>query len=358
MTKKRLGVLTGGGDCPGLNAVIRAIYRTATYSDWEVIGIRDSFTGMFERPIRWVQLDESNTRGLLHKGGTILGTRNTGSPFSDPKIGEDAQTRIRRLTVEAYKELKLDALIVIGGDGTQTLAYDLLDTDMNIVGLPKTIDNDLAASDQTIGFDTAVAIAADAISRLHSTAESHERIMILEVMGRDSGYIALHAGLAGGANVILIPEIPFHYDAIVKKTKERIQTGQYFSLVVIAEGAVPRGGEATMQKTVSGAQVLGGISQTVARELHAATGLDARVTVLGHIQRGGPPIATDCVLASRFGVAAFDLVKQGKFGKVVTMKGNQIGCVDFIEVVHKRRPVSLDDHLIHTAEAIGTCLGR
>lgn len=351
----KIGVCTGGGDCPGLNAAIRAVVKHAvgTYGD-EVIGITDSFDGLMTRPLDVYTLGLSDVTDILNRGGTILGTTNTGDPFKSDH--QKAQ-----LVKDAYNELGLDCIIVIGGDGTQTISSKLQKMGMNLIGVPKTIDNDLAATEVSIGFQTAVDVAADALIRLKSTAESHDRIMLLEVMGRDAGHIALHAGIAGGANAILIPEIPFTYDVVVKKIEERRAMGRYFSIVVVAEGAFEKGGQPVYKqaKTAKFAtEHLGGIGAIVAEKLYELTKTDTRITVLGHIQRGGNPCAYDRVLASSFGVHAVDLAHQGKFGMVVGLNKGQLSEVSYEQVKELNRPLDLASQYIKTAEAIGICLGR
>jgi 6-phosphofructokinase 1 len=354
----KLGVCTGGGDCPGLNAAIRGVVKHAigTYGA-AVVGIEDSFNGLMETPLRVRDLTLADATDLLARGGTILGTTNRGDPFAFPAPGGPAD--LSKTLVDAYRQLGLDALIVIGGDGTQLIADRLRQLGLGVIGVPKTIDNDLAGTDQTIGFDTAVQVAAEAVTRLHSTAESHDRIMVLEVMGRDAGHIALHAGMAGGANVILIPEIPYEWDAILQKIDERKKLGRQFSIVVVAEGAHEKGGQAAYATHSGGAVRLGGIGHLVSRDLHARSGIETRVTVLGHIQRGGSPSPYDRLLATAFATHAVDLAAQGKVGRVVVKRGDQITDIPYQDAVGKSRPIDLArDPLIRAAEAIGTSLGR
>ena len=356
----KVGISTGGGDCPGLNSVIRAAVRCGiTQHGFEFWGIKDSFNGMMEKPYKVWQLDCESTSGILHRGGTILGTTNAGNPFSIKNDNPAASTgnNVSQAIVDAYKELGLDVIIVIGGDGTQGIAYQLSELGINIVGVPKTIDNDLAATDQTTGFDTAVGIAAEAIDRLQTTAESHERIMILEVMGRNAGHIALHAGLASGAHGILLPEIPFSYDSIIKKIEQRRQRGKHFSVIVVAEGAYPQGGKEVFQK-IAGRKNLGGVGHLLAEELYQRTNIDTRVTVLGHIQRGGTPSHVDRILGTAYGVKAVELVAAKKFGKIVTYRHGAMQEVDYKEIAGKFRPVAKDDLYLQTARSIGVCLGE
>jgi ATP-dependent phosphofructokinase / diphosphate-dependent phosphofructokinase len=358
----RIGISTGGGDCPGLNAVIRGFVKRAigTYQ-MEVVGITDSFNGLMNRPIDAYDIGLSDVRELLSKGGTILGTTNKGNPFSFVDPEQKIPCDRSKLVLEAYNELKLDAMVVIGGDGTQGIAHQLAALGMNIVGIPKTIDNDLAETDETVGFQTAVEIVADATARLQTTAESHDRIMVLEVMGRDAGHIALHAGIAGGANVILLPEIPFDYKKVVEKIEQRKALGRYFTIIVVSEGAFEKtGGKVTFQSNTSSNETvhLGGIGAIVAQRLHEMTGFDSRYTVLGHVQRGGSPCYYDRVLASAYGVFAADLVHQKKYGHVVVKSQGAFKSVHYTKVAGRSRPVSLDDQLITTAEGLGIHLGR
>ncbi len=358
----KIGISTGGGDCPGLNACLRAVVKHAigTYG-MEVVGISDSFNGLMNRPIdvKPVRLDD--VTHMLSRGGTFLGTTNQGNPFQFLGPSQTKPCDKSQMVLEGYKQTGLDGIVVVGGDGTQSIAHQLISLGLNIVGVPKTIDNDLAGTDETIGFQTAVEIAADAISRLQTTAESHDRIMVLEVMGRDAGHIALHSGIAGGANIILLPEIPFSYDAIVKKIEERKKRGRYFSIVVVSEGAFEVGASPSMQTVTTSTHQpknLGGIGSVVAQVLHDKTGIDSRVTVLGHVQRGGSPCHYDRVLASGFGIHAVELIKQKKFGRVVVKQKGRFTDIPYSDVSGKSRPLSLDSEYIKTAEALGISLGR
>ncbi len=359
----KIGICTGGGDCPGLNAVIRAVVKHAIGSyGMEVWGITDSFNGLMCRPLDVRRMKINEVTDLLDRGGTVLGTTNAGNPFKfrDKKSG--VIDNKSQMVMDAYKELGLDALVVVGGDGTQSIAAEFANLGMNIVGIPKTIDNDQAATDVSIGFQTAVDIATEALTRLRSTAESHERIMVLELMGRDAGHIALHAGIAGGANVILIPELPFEYAPIIKKIEERKNLGRYFSIVVVAEGAFEKGGAPTYNSTTTPATFatrhLGGIGAMVAEKLNQITKVDTRITVLGHVQRGGSPDAYDRILGSAFGVYAVDLIQQKKFGDVVGIKNGKFTQTKYAEVLDRTSPVSLTGHFVRTAECTGICLGR
>ena len=355
----KIGLSTGGGDCPGLNAVIRAATKHAigTYK-MEVIGIRDSFNGLIKRPYETMPLSIEKVAEILTRGGTILGTTSSGNPFkfkdNTAKVEEDKS----QLVLDAYRDLDLDGLIVVGGDGTQGICQKLSQLGLNIIGIPKTIDNDLIPTDLTVGFDTAVAVAAEATERLQSTAESHERVMILEVMGRDAGHIALHAGIAGGANIILLPEIPFAYEPIIDKLTSRKKLGRHFSVIVVAEGAYQQSQNKTYTTNSSGSQNLGGVGQNVAQEIYNRTGIETRVTVLGHIQRGGIPTPDDRVLASAFGAHAIDMAHGKRFGRIIGMKGGELIETRYEDIQGKYRPISLDHHLIKTAESIGICLGR
>ena len=316
MNIKRIGVLTGGGDCPGLNPTIRAIVRKALKSGVKVTGIKNGWKGLVER--NTVDLDRDSVSGILPKGGTILGTSRT-NPYKE----ENGAAKVKK----NFKGLGLDALIAIGGEDTLGVASKLYDEGLKVVGVPKTIDNDLSCTDFTFGFDTAVNIAMEAIDRLHTTAESHQRIMVVEIMGRHAGWIATYAGIAGGADIILIPEIPVDLDEVCSIIKKRHANGNDFSIVVIAEGAKLKDDSLvlkTSDKDAFGHVVLGGIGQTIGKEIEERTGFETRVTVLGHIQRGGTPSAFDRVLATRFGVKAVELVLDGDFGKMAALKGNEI----------------------------------
>ena len=314
----RIGVLTGGGDCPGLNAVIRAIVRKAEnqHGD-EVIGFYDAWDGVMEQ--RSVRLETANVRGILPRGGTILGTRR-GGPFDSP----DGVDKVRA----TFAAERLDGLVVIGGNGSLTVASMLADDHgLPVVGVPKTIDNDVVGTDATFGFQTAVQIATDAIDRLHTTAESHDRVMVVEVMGRDTGWIAMQAGIAGGATAIVVPEVPFDIDELASIVTRRHARGRYASVVVVAEGARPKAGTLSLPQRESdhyGNEKLGDLSQVIGAELSKRTGYESRVVQLGHIQRGGTPTSYDRVLATRFGLGVVDLVHQGAWGKMVALKCGQI----------------------------------
>ncbi|HEX6160713.1 MAG TPA: ATP-dependent 6-phosphofructokinase, partial [Thermoanaerobaculia bacterium] len=316
----RIGILTGGGDCPGLNAVIRAAVRTLVRDHGlEAVGIQLGFEGLITKSI--VPLTLETIRGILPKGGTLLRTTNRGNPFEYPLPGGGCEDRSQQV-IDNVRELGIDGIIAIGGDGTLKIAQRLCEMGVPMVAVPKTIDNDLAATDYTFGFHTAVAVATEAVDRLHSTAESHDRVMILEVMGRNAGWIALYAGLAGGADIILVPEIPYKPEEIVRTIRERQSEGSKFDIVVVAEGAKRQGGEeAYLDKAT---RRLGGIAYQVAADIQQHIDLEIRVTVLGHVQRGGSPIAFDRILASRFGKAAADLVAQKKWGEMVAARADDI----------------------------------
>lgn len=351
----RLGLCTGGGDCPGLNAVIQAVVRTAILRNgYEVLGLRDGLNGLLDDPNRVMPLNLASVEGIDERGGTILGTSNKGSPFRGDD-GDEAKERI----MQSWKAQGLDALIVVGGDGTQGMARHLSVEGLKVVGVPKTIDNDLVGSDLTVGYMTAVETAAGAALRLKSSADAHDRMMLLETMGRDSGHLALGTGIAASADVILLPEIPFSFEKIVDAlAARRVQTGRGAALIVVAEGAHPKGGEAQFKKTATGATMLGGIANLVAAELHKRTSLDARVTALGHVQRGGAGNAQDRILAATMGTHAVDLLARGDYGKIVVSKSGKLGEITYAALKDTRRPVDLKGELVRTAEAMGICLGR
>jgi ATP-dependent phosphofructokinase / diphosphate-dependent phosphofructokinase len=349
---QRIGILTGGGDCPGLNAVIRAAVRTATRDhDLEVLGIQLGFEGLLNKSC--IPLTNELIRGILPKGGTLLRTTNRGNPFEYPtEVGAEDRSKLLLRNIE---ELGLDGIIAIGGDGTLKIAQRLFEMGIPMIAVPKTIDNDLAATDFTFGFMTAVAVATDAVDRLHTTAESHDRVMILEVMGRHCGWIALHSGLAGGADIILIPEIPYRPEAIVDSIRSRQTEGSPFDIIVVAEGAKRVGGAERYIDRRS--KRLGGIAYQVADEIARAIDLEIRVTVLGHIQRGGSPIPFDRVLATRFGKAAADLIAKGDFGKMVALRGDNIVAVPIRDAVSNPKYVDPKGELVATARSLGISFG-
>ena len=353
MRKKRIGILTGGGDCPGLNAVIRAAVRTASNDyDFKVLGIQLGFEGLMTGAT--IALTPESIRGILPKGGTLLRTTNRGNPFEFP--GEDGVVQDRSTEVLAnIEELGLDGIIAIGGDGTLKIAQRLSEAGAPMVAVPKTIDNDLAATDFTFGFMTAVGVATDAVDRLHTTAESHDRVMILEVMGRNAGWIALYSGMAGGADIILVPEIPYRPAEIVRTINERKIEGSKFDIIVVAEGAKREGGEESYLDRRT--RRLGGIAYQVAAEIGQEIDLEIRVTVLGHIQRGGSPIAFDRVLASRFGKAAADLAAHEEFGKMVALRGEDIVSVPIRDAISNPKLVDPNGQLVKAALSLGTSFG-
>ena len=332
VNKMKVGILSGGGDAPGINAVIRAAVRKGfSRYNYEMIGIKDGWKGFLEGD--FIPLTLTTIRGILHRGGSILGTSRT-NPFKR----EGGPQRI----FENAKTFGIDAVVVIGGDDTQKVAQKLNEMGLPCVSVPKTIDNDLAYTDYTFGFNTAVSIATEALDRIHTTAEAHHRVMIVEVMGRYTGWIALEAGIAGGADVILIPEQPFNIDEVCEHIRRRQMRGANFSIVVVAEGAKPKGGvEITYSDSVDefGHARLGGVGYYLGKEIEKCTGIETRVVTLGHLQRGGSPTAFDRILATRYGIAAIDLVNQGKFGLMVALKGNEIVSVPLKDVVGKRKTV-------------------
>jgi ATP-dependent phosphofructokinase / diphosphate-dependent phosphofructokinase len=355
---KRIGILTGGGDAPGLNAVIRAVVKSAANCHCETIGLEDSFDGLIE-PNRWRQLTPRDVTGILRIGGTILGTANRGNPFLTPIETSGGPRDYSERCIEMFHELKLDALVVIGGDGTLSIAHEFHKRGIPLVGVPKTIDNDIVETTNTFGFDTAVSFATDAIDRLHTTAEAHHRVMVVEVMGRYAGWIALYAGVAGGADVILIPEIPFDLEKVAQGIRARDAYGARFSIVVVAEGAKPVGGAMSVTKAASGEFVerLGGIGVRIMPDLERLTGKEVRTVVLGHLQRGGSPTSFDRTLATRFGARAVEILLAGQFGNMVAFHPPDIVAVPLEKIVGRTRNVPLDFDVIRTARAIGISLG-
>lgn len=358
---KRVGVLTGGGDCPGLNAVIRAIVKKGILQyNMEIVGIFDGYKGLIENSFEILKMQDVS--GILTRGGTILGTSNRDNPFQyQIEIqGKKEVKDVSNQVLENIKKMNLSALIVIGGDGSLKIAYELYKKGIKIVGVPKTIDNDLSATDVTFGFDTALVTATEAIDKLHSTAESHHRVMIIEVMGRNAGWIALHSGIAGGADVILIPEIPFKIDSICKKISERHTTGKKFSIIVISEGAYEKGGNIVVKKMVKDITEpirLGGISNKVSEAIEKETELETRVTVLGHLQRGGTPSPFDRILATRLGSMAIQLVHEEKFGVMVALHSSIINKVPIEDAIGKPKYVDPEEQIVKIARSIGICFG-
>lgn len=360
MTKpvKRIGVLTGGGDAPGLNAVIRAVVKTATNDGIECVGLEDSFDGLIY-PERSRVLTPRDVTGILRLGGTILGTTNRGNPFAYPVTTPEGTADYSERCVENFQKMGLDALVVIGGDGTLGIAYELHKRGVPMVGVPKTIDNDIVETTMTFGFDTAVSFATDAIDRLHSTAEAHHRVMVVEVMGRYAGWIALYSGIAGGADVILIPEIPYNIDKVVARIRERDSWGARFSIVVVAEGAEPTGGgrEVAIAGTADRMERLGGIGAKVSHDIERLSGKESRHVVLGHLQRGGSPTAYDRVLATRFGAFAVELLQRGESGVMVALRSPDIVAVPIENIVGRTRNVPVDGDLVRTGRHVGICFG-
>jgi phosphofructokinase-like protein len=358
-TVRKIGILTGGGDAPGLNAVIRAVVKAAANANIEVIGLEDSFDGLLD-PSRTRVLTPRDVTGILRLGGTILGTTNHGDPFEYPADTPTGKVDYSDRVVETFHKMGLDGLVAIGGDGTLAIAHRFFLKGIPIVGVPKTIDNDIVGTTTCFGFDTAVSFAADAIDRLHTTAEAHKRIMVVEVMGRYAGWIALHAGVAGGADVILMPEISYDLERAAEHIRRRDALGAKFSIVVVAEGAAPRGGSATLIESARAGHVerLGGVGLQVALALERMTGKDARHVVLGHLQRGGAPTAFDRVLATRLGGKAVELLSRGVYGKMVANHPPDMVPVPLADVVGRTRTVPLDYDLLATARAIGISFGE
>jgi ATP-dependent phosphofructokinase / diphosphate-dependent phosphofructokinase len=358
---KRIGVLTAGGDCPGLNAVIRAIVKTAIYRyGLEAVGFLDGYSGMIYNKAR--VLESKDASGILPRGGTILGTSNRDDPFRCPVVVKGKKT-FQDVSDQAIRNLrknKIDVLFVLGGDGSLTIGAKLSKKGVRIVGVPKTIDNDLWGTDVTFGFDTALQVAMGAVDRLHTTAESHHRVMVVEVMGRYAGWIALAAGLAGGGDVILIPEIPFEHEKVCEQILERRRLGKRFSIVVVAEGAKPKKGKMVVQRVIEDSTDplrLGGIGYHIGNEIEKGTGLETRVTILGHVQRGGSPSAFDRILATRFGTRAVELAMEGKFGRMVCLRGTKIKDIPLSKVGGRQRRVRPDGDMVRTARSIGVSFG-
>jgi 6-phosphofructokinase 1 len=358
LTVRRIGILTGGGDAPGLNAVIRAVVRSARRANIECIGLEDSFDGLVF-PERSRPLHISDVVGIHRLGGTILGTTNRGNPFAYPLQTAEGPVDYSERCLENFHKMRLDALVVIGGDGTLAIAYEFQKRGVPVVGVPKTIDNDIPATTMTFGFDTAVAFATEAIDRLHSTAHAHHRVMVVEVMGRYAGWIALYAALAGGADVALIPEIPFDLQKVADAILERERVGARSSIIVAAEGATPVGGERAVAVPAKQGHVerLGGIAQRVSADLEPLTGKECRYVVLGHLQRGGSPLAYDRVLATRFGCFAVEMLRAGESGFMTALRSPDIVAVPLEEIVGRTRNVPVDGDLVRTARSIGICLG-
>jgi phosphofructokinase-like protein len=357
-SSQRLGILTGGGDAPGLNAVIRAVVKSAYNSGIECLGLEDSFDGLIE-PGRSRALTPRDVRGIMRQGGTILGTTNRGNPFAYPIATSDGTRDYSDRVVEMFQQMRLAALVVIGGDGTLAIAHRFCARGIPIVGVPKTIDNDIVGTTNCFGFDSAVAFATDAIDRLHTTAEAHRRILVVEVMGRYAGWIALFAGVAGGADAILIPEIPFDLELVAARLRERDSWGARFSIVVVAEGATPKHGKRSLIQEARQGYVerLGGMGARVCEELGGLTGKETRWVVLGHLQRGGAPTSFDRMLATRFGGKAVELVRRGEFGKMVAFAPPDIVARPLDEIVGRIKTVPMDSDVLTTARAMGVTFG-
>lgn len=362
-TVKRIGILTGGGDCPGLNAVIRAIVKAAHgMYDLKVIGFIDGYEGLIQNRYRVIDADDAS--GILAMGGTILGTSNRADPFRFPVLQDNDEYIYLDRSSEAvrnFEGLGLDLLIAIGGDGTMAASAGMMKKGLPVIGVPKTIDNDLVGTDVTFGFDSAVATATEAIDRIHTTAQSHHRVMIVEVMGRYAGWLALASGMAGGGDIILMPEFPYDIEAVCDKVRARRSRGKNFSIAVIGEGAKVAGGEMVVARKVEtspDAVRLGGIGNQLAAQIEGLTNIECRVTVLGHLLRGGSPTANDRLLATRFGVEATRLAASGERGRMVVLKDNRMDTVPIEDVAGKLRLVQPDDPLVHAAQALGICLGH
>ena len=376
---KKVAIITNGGDAPGLNAVIRAIVKTAETNGIECYGYIEGYKGLLEN--NYIKLDtKTNASGLLHRGGTIIGTTNSTNVFN-LKVEENGKTVYKDMSqkcIDNIKQAGFDCIFTLGGDGTQKSGRDFSLRGVNVIGVPKTIDNDVAHTDVTFGYNTAVSVATEALDRLHTTAESHHRIMVLEVMGRYAGWIALESAIAGGADAALIPEIPYDINEVAKKVKQRQEEGKNFSIIVVSEGAKPKDGEIVVKKKLDDGKGLdnirlGGIGEKVASDLEELTGLVSRCTVLGYVQRGGTPTAYDRVLSTKYGVKAMQLAMEGKFNVLVTYKGGKLDCASLEEVVGNNkeigaasgntansniRKITMDDPLIKTAQSIGINLGK
>lgn len=363
MAKGKLAVLTGGGDCPGLNAVIRAVAKTAWENGYDIYGVANGFNGLVTGNMKL--MERADISGILPRGGTVLGTTNRDNPFKFP-VGENEKGEIIYKDMSAkvarvIEECGIECLIVIGGDGSLHIAAELNEKcGVKVVGVPKTIDNDLPCTERTFGFETAVDVATDAIDRLHTTAESHHRVMALEVMGRYAGWIALYSGLAGGADVILLPEIPYNIDSVIAKIRQRQSVGKKFSIIVVAEGAKPLGGEMTVARVVKGSFEplrLGGVGEKLVNEIEARTGIESRCTVLGYLQRGGSPTPFDRLLSSRYGAAAVEAFLNGKVNTMVALQADKIVTVPIQMVAAEPHNVPLDSEIIRAGRHLGICFG-
>ncbi len=365
MIKKRLLVMTGGGDCPGLNAVIRAVVkRMESEKDWEVLGSIEAFNGILRDPPQVVRLTSRDVSGIHIRGGTILKTTNKGGPFAWPVQQDDGswttEDRSDELLERLADPLHVEAVVSIGGEGSMDIAQRLYEKGLNIIGIPKTIDNDLSSTDVTFGFQSAVEVATDAVDKLVTTAASHSRLMILEVMGRNAGWIGLSAALAGGADVCLIPEIPYDIDKVVEKVRTRMNDGRGFAIIVISEGAKPLGGSTVSRKSDEvGYQndILGGVGHLLLSELKERMDVTARVMILGHLQRGGTPTAYDRILATEYGVKAVELVLEGDYGKMVSYRKPNVVSVPIADAINQYNYVTLDSDLVKTARGVNIFLG-
>ena len=361
MAKQRVGILTGGGDAPGLNAVIRGVTKSATNEyGMEVLGFHDGFLGLIEG--RFDILTDKSVSGILTQGGTILGTSNKADPYNHWVIdgNERKKMDVSNQCMQLYHDLGLTALICLGGDGTMRIAGRLAEKGANVVGVPKTIDKDVVGTDVTFGFDTARNMATEAIDRLHTTADSHHRVMLVEVMGRNAGWLALESGIAGGGDIVLIPEIPYDMDVVLGAVRKRNRFGKRFSIVVVAEGAKPLGGVQTVRQIVADSPDpirFGGVCYTIAAQIEKDTGIECRATVLGHLQRGGTPTPFDRLLATQFAVKAVQMVVAGEFNRMAAVQGSTLTTVPIASVVGQQRKIPLDSQLIDVAYAVGTCLG-
>lgn len=357
---RKIGICTGGGDCPGLNAVIRGTVKAAILKyRYEVIGIRDGFDGLIW-PEKAIPLTLKDVSGILPRGGTILGTTNRGNPFAY-KMSNGGKQTVHDFSddvIRNAKALGLDCMIVIGGDGTQKIALDLFHKGLPVVGVPKTIDNDLCATEITFGFDTALSTATEAVDRIHTTAESHHRVMIVEVMGRDAGWIALESGIAGGAHIILLPEIPFTIDRVCEQINQRTIFGKKFTIICLAEGVkMPNDLKATFDHEKRAVPRGGAVSNIIGEAIGMVSKKEVRVTVLGHVQRGGSPTPFDRILSTRFGVAAVDLIAQGGFGKMVALREDKVRFVEISEAIGRMKSVDPEGELVTTAKSIGIGFG-
>jgi 6-phosphofructokinase 1 len=358
MSKKRIGILTSGGDCAGLNAAIRAVVHRAHLLGWETIGILDGTAGLMQSPPAVRELTPNDFDGnIMRQGGTILGTTNKGNPFAFPMPDGSIKDRTDEI-IDNFRSLGLDAVIGIGGDGSFAILKKLAEKgNINMVGIPKTIDNDIGMTEASVGFDTAVMVATEALDRLQPTAASHDRVMILEVMGRDAGHIAVATGIAGGADVILIPEIKYSVESIAQKIRDVKKTGRNFALVVVSEAVKTLDGEKFQVTFHGGEKRYGGIGNYLGEQIARATGFETRVTVLGHVQRGSAPTYSDRLLASAFGVKAVDLIKEGKFGRMVAWQNRQVVDVAIEDAIKAYQQVDVNSTLIQTARALGISLG-